>query len=227
MEAQWRVLVIDNAETMQGVAQEALLKTLEEPPASVVMLLLAEEADTLLATVRSRCQLVDLRPVPRGVVARALEERGVERPRADEIAGLAGGRPGWALRAIEDAAVVDERRRAVEHALEWMEGSSYDRLVTAVRLGDSFQKRRVKTFDDLDILLGLWRDALLLRVAVPGPMTFRGYAERLQAVTVGWELPALRRAIQAVQTCIADLDANVRPRLAIEAMVLQWPTPSR
>lgn len=227
MEGRWRVLVIDNAETMQGVAQEALLKTLEEPPASVVILLLAEEAETLLPTVRSRCQIVDLRPVPRQVVARALEARGIERSRADEIASLAGGRPGWALRAVGDAAVVDERRRAVDWALEWMEGSPYDRLVAAVRLGDTFQKRRVKVFDDLDILLGLWRDALLLRVAVPGCLTFREYAERLQGLAEGWELPALRGAIQAVQTCVADLDANVRPRLAIEAMVLQWPTPSK
>ena len=226
MEAGRRIVLVEDAETMQGVAQEALLKTLEEPPSSVVLVLLADDAEALLPTIRSRCRLVDLRPVSRATVALALVESGVAQEQAAEIAALAGGRPGWAFRAAGDPALLEGRRAAVDRALGWIAGSTYDRLVAAVRLGDAFQKRRAEVFADLDTLLGVWRDALLLRANLPHYLTYRGHAERLDGLARGWDLDALHRAVCAVQTCLSDLEANVRPRLAIEAMVLQWPTSS-
>ena len=227
MEARRRVVLVEDAETMQGIAQEALLKTLEEPPASVVLILRADDAEALLPTVRSRCQLVELRPVARPAVVAALRAAGVAEARAEEVAALAGGRPGWALRAASDPKLIQHRRDAVDRALAWIGGSSYDRLVAAVRLGDTFSKRRAEVFADLETLLGVWRDALLLHAALPHYLTYRGHADRLTELARGWELDALHRAVCAVQTCISDLEANVRPRLALEAMVLRWPTPSR
>jgi DNA polymerase-3 subunit delta' len=226
MEARRRVVLVEDAETMQGVAQEALLKTLEEPPSSVVLVLLADDAEALLPTIRSRCRLVELRPLSRATTIAALASAGLARAAAEEIAAFAGGRLGWALRAAADPSLLDGRRAAVERALGWIGGSTYDRLVAAVRLGDGFQKRRAEVFADLDTVLGVWRDALLLRADLPHYLTYRGTAERLSELTRGWELDGLHRAVCAVQTCLADLEANVRPRLAIEAMVLQWPTSS-
>lgn len=226
IEAPWRVLIVDDAELLQETAQEALLKTLEEPPASVILLLLAADADLLLPTIRSRCRALELRPVARGIVERALIESGLEALTAAEIADLAAGRMGWARRAAGDRSLIDGRRAAVDRALDWIAGSPYDRIVAAMRLGDGFSKRRDEVFDELDSLLGVWRDALLLHADQPSYLTNRGIAERLDDLTRGWDLAALSRAIQAVRACIADLEANVRPRLAMEAMVLEWPTSS-
>lgn len=226
MEGRRRVVLVEDAETMQGVAQEALLKTLEEPPSAVVMVLLADDAEALLPTIRSRCRPVELRPVPAAVVAAALRASGHASERAEEVVALAGGRPGWALRVAADPALVVEARDGVERAFAWIAGSPYDRLVAAVRLGDGFTKRRADALADLDIVLGVWRDALLLCADLPHYLTHRGYAERLAELARGWELDAVRRAVCAVQTCVADLESNVRPRLAFEAMVLQWPIPS-
>lgn len=223
MEGRWRVVLVEDAETLQGVAQEALLKTLEEPPPFVVLILLADDAEQLLPTIRSRCQLVELRPMSRAVVADSLRAAGVAPPRADEIAALAGGRPGWARRAADDPRLVQKRHDAVERALTWIAGSGYDRLVTAVKLGDSFTKRRPEVYADLETLLGVWRDALLLHAAQISYLTYRGHAERLSELARGWSGADVHRAVCAVRTCIADLEANVRPRLAIENMVLQWP----
>ncbi|MDP9366287.1 MAG: DNA polymerase III subunit, partial [Chloroflexota bacterium] len=227
MEARRRVVVVEDAESMQEVAQEALLKTLEEPPPSVVILLLAADSEALLPTIRSRCRPIELHPVPRPVVAAMLAATGTDAGRVEEIAALAAGRPGWALRAAADPALITAWRDGVERAMTWIGAPAYDRLVTAVRLGDNFSKRRPEVFADLGTLLGVWRDALLLRADLPHYLTYRGYADRLSELARGWELESLRRAVCAVQTCIADLEANVRPRLAIEAMVLQWPTSSR
>lgn len=224
MEGRWRVVLVDDAETLQGVAQEALLKTLEEPPAFMVLILLADDLELLLPTIRSRCQTVELRPVPRATVAASLVASGVKPPKAAEIAALAAGRPGWARRAADDPRLLKRRRETVDRALAWVAGSGYDRLVTAVRLGDNFAKKRGEVFADLETLLGVWRDALLLHAAQPTYLTYRGDAERLQELARGWGLEDLHRAVCAVQACIGDLEANVRPRLAMESMVSQWPT---
>jgi DNA polymerase-3 subunit delta' len=224
MEGRWRVILVEDAETLQGIAQEALLKNLEEPPAFMVMILLANDAELLLPTIRSRCQLLELRPVPAAEIRAGLESIGVKSDAVDELASLAGGIPGWARRAVSNPRLVEDRRQAVSRALDWVAASGYERIVTAVRLGDGFTKRRSETFADLNTLLGVWRDALLLRAGLSTYLTFRGTGERLAEVAAAWPLDAVHRAVRSVQSCIADLESNVRPRLALEAMVLQWPT---
>lgn len=224
MEGRWRVLILEDAETLQEVAQEALLKTLEEPPSFVVLILLVNDVETLLPTIQSRCQIVELRPLSRGVVALGLIQNGVAPDQAEEIAGLSGGRPGWAVRAAARPKLVEERRADVDRAVSWIAGSGFDRMVTAVRLGDGFTKRRAETFAALDTVLGVWRDLLLLHVSLPAYLNHRAHGERLHQLAGGWAIGELHRAVRSVQTCISDLETNVRPRLAMEAMVLQWPT---
>ncbi len=75
MESRWKVAIVEDAETMGREAASAFLKTLEEPPPFAVLILLAPEVGAVLPTIRSRCQVVELRPVAREELARALAER--------------------------------------------------------------------------------------------------------------------------------------------------------
>ncbi len=130
-----RVAIVEHAERMNEDAQNALLKTLEEPPAGVTLILCADEEDRLLPTVRSRC--VRLRVAPLGV--RAIEElladRGVaDGPAAARLARIAGGRPGLALayaRLPEAVTIRDEMARTI---LDLLAASSADRLVAGREL---------------------------------------------------------------------------------------------
>jgi DNA polymerase-3 subunit delta' len=223
MEGRWRIVIVEDAETLQEIAQEALLKTLEEPPSYMVLLLLTNDPDVLLPTIQSRCQRIDLRPVSRAVISDGLVGVGVSVADAEQIAGLAAGRPGWARQAATDKKVIQQRLDAVEQAVSWIGGSGYERLVTAVRLGDSFTKRREATYEALDTVLGVWRDILLVRAEAPQFLNHQGHGERLRELAREWGLAEVHRAVCSVQTCIGDLEMNVRPRLAMEAMVLQWP----
>ena len=93
-----RVAIIEEAHRLNEDAQSALLKTLEEPPAGVVLLLCADEEERLLPTVRSRCARIRLGPVPVRVIEDWLVELGAaDPPRAARLARIAGGRPGVAL----------------------------------------------------------------------------------------------------------------------------------
>ena len=97
-----RVALIEEAERMNEEAQSALLKTLEEPPAGVTIILCADREDALLPTVRSRCVRLRLGPVAVREVEAILADQGVaDPPTASRLARLASGRPGlartWAL----------------------------------------------------------------------------------------------------------------------------------
>jgi DNA polymerase-3 subunit delta' len=224
VESRWRVLLLDDAELMQDTAQEALLKTLEEPPSFTVIVMLANDAQLLLPTVRSRCQLVELTPLPRSSIESGLRAKSIPAERAAAIAGAAGGLPGWAVRAAEQPKLLSERLESIETAVIWLSGSPYDRVVAAVKLADSFSKRRAAVFRDLEIALGVWRDALLLKTGLAEAVSFPTAAEKVRAAVLSLPLDSIFYAVRSVRQCIADLEANVRPRLTIESMVFQWPT---
>lgn len=224
MEGRWRVVIVEDAETLQETAQEALLKTLEEPPGFMVLTLLTDDAETLLPTVRSRCELIDVRHVSTTTIIQSLLDTEVSRDVAEDVAALAAGRIGWAHRATKDPELAKQRREVLDRALGWTQADAYHRLVTAVRMGDAFAKKRDETFQELEAVLTVWRDALLTRVGLPGFATNLHLAGQDADRFGDWDIGALHRAIESVQDCIGDLESNVRPRLALEAMVLQWPT---
>lgn len=94
-----RVYVIAEAERMNEAAQNALLKTLEEPPGETVLILVTSSADRLLPTIRSRCQRVPFDLLPEAFVSERLQAlAGLDPPAAQTLARLSGGRLGEALR---------------------------------------------------------------------------------------------------------------------------------
>jgi DNA polymerase III subunit delta' len=107
-EGRYRVVIVDEADRLTDDAQNALLKSLEEPAASSVFVLVSSRPETLLATIRSRCSRLRFGRLPVAEVARLLAERhGYEAAEAHAIAAVADGSPGRALeagsRAFRDA----------------------------------------------------------------------------------------------------------------------------
>ena len=94
----YKVYIIDEAEKMTEQAQNAMLKTIEEPPAYAVILLLTVNAKLLLPTILSRCILLNVRPVARGQITKLLTEHyGIAGFMADVAADFADGVPGKAI----------------------------------------------------------------------------------------------------------------------------------
>lgn len=93
----WRVTIVDTADEMNDAAANALLKTLEEPPERGQLLLIANNPGRLPSTIRSRCQRMDLRPLPLTTVEHALTEMGIAPAEAEKLAQLSGGAIGMAL----------------------------------------------------------------------------------------------------------------------------------
>ena len=221
-ESAWRVVIVNDVETMQETAQEAFLKTLEEPPSYVVIVLLTTDADLLLPTILSRCVTLRMQIPSSAVVESALVERGVEAPRAREVAALSDGSIGWALTAANDPALVEEREQARARAREWIASDTYERLVTTMLLADGFAKDRDAVYVALLAVQRAWREILHVvervgvdRAAVDWPRPNHGFTGR-----------SVVASLRSIDVCIADLEANVRPRLALQTMVSAWPSQS-
>src|SRR5215203_5798710 len=215
LESDRRVLIVDDAETLLEPAQQALLKTLEEPPLGVTLMLLADEPEALLETVRSRCQEIPIRPVPEAALAQALQCRGIADSLAAEVASLSRGCAGWALAAVADKKLLQARRDERASAARWLKSSRYERLVTAFTLGDQFGKRRSEVVGVLQAVIELLREEMIAAAR----------AMEQEPESAGRSMPAqsFSRAIISSLQCLSDLDTNVRPRLALEAMVVAWP----
>lgn len=100
-----KVFVVEQAEVMTAQSQNALLKTLEEPAGRALIVLLTDQAGSLLPTIRSRCQTVRFAALDVNRVAAELRQRGVDQPVAAKAAALAGGSLGVALKWIEDGVI--------------------------------------------------------------------------------------------------------------------------
>ncbi len=137
-----RVFIIDGAERMTGEAANCLLKTLEEPPDNVYLLLLTQQPAALLPTVRSRCRLVELRPVAAGLIEAMLTEGGADAETARTIARLAEGRAGWAAEATADPSVLEARRERLDDSIA-VAGMDYSaRLVRAAKIAADYDRAR-------------------------------------------------------------------------------------
>ena len=220
--ARWKIQIIDDADQFSEAAPDAFLKTLEEPPPYAVIILIAGSVDTVSETVRSRCRHVALGLVPRAEIEAALMERGETSERAATIARAGRGRVAWALRMAADPDRWRQRAEHINTAFEQLT-TPLGRLQVTGAVATNFSRRRDQTFELVELYTGLWRDALLYRAGVAEQTAYPEVGTELAAYAGQFELPTLRRALWASRRCLSDLDANIQARVALQAMVMQWP----
>ncbi len=210
-----RVAVIAHFESATDAAANALLKTLEEPPAYAHLVLLALEAEALLPTIVSRAAVLALRPVPREELRQALVTRwGMEEAQADRLARLSGGRVGWAVhpnRAIQAA-------QALEQLLDVLHAD----LPARLSLAETVAKEPSALPALLETWRSAWRDVLLLQQGVEA-ITWREYQMELRALAARISPEKTVQVLQALAQTLDDLEASVNPQLALEVLVLGMP----
>src|SRR5690606_21134427 len=119
-DSRYRVAIFEGFDHAAPRAQDALLKTLEEPAPHAVLILLAESNENIMPTIVSRCQIIPLRPVSQAEVKGFLQMHGADDERATLLARLSSGRIGWALTALQRS----EERRVGKECRSWW--SSYE-----------------------------------------------------------------------------------------------------
>lgn len=219
-EGRHRVAIFVDFERAQPRAQDALLKTLEEPAPDAVLILIAASANALLPTITSRCQTLALRPLPFEVLRAGLQTRGVDAERASLLARLSGGRVGWALQALEDETLLEQRAAALGLLEDCLDANRAERFALAEQLA---RRGRPEVQATLEQWQTLWRDLLLLVTdsEVPVVNSDRDAMLRQRARQLGPQ--EVQCALAATRRLLANLRSNMQLRLALEVMLLDYP----
>lgn len=214
-EAPRKACIMEPAERMSVNAANSLLKTLEEPPGNALIILLTENADMLLPTIRSRCQLVRFSPLSSENVRLLLEKSGLAADRADLLAPLSEGSMQRAGELDNDA-LAARREMLITH----LSALDLGRIGTIFDAAEELAGNREETLASLDLLLSLARDSVYLNsgcaeiVNTAIRPALESYAARFtleRALQVLGDIMETRRAVQR----------NANNKLALDCLFMK------
>jgi len=219
-DARYRIAILANFEKARGQAQDAILKTLEEPPPFAIIILLANSTENTLETIQSRCQTVYLRPVASDTIRDTLIERfGSDPEKASVLARLSGGRIGWAISAAQDENVLNQRERA----LELLEGVLQNTRKDRFKLAEDLSKDKLALRPLLELWQTYWRDLLLMTLSSPVKPVNVDRLTQLERFSRRLDSAGVERALKTTQEAMRLLDTNANVRLLLEVLMLDYP----
>ena len=210
-EASRKVYILTDVERMNAEAENCLLKTLEEPPASSVLILLTSNVEALLPTTRSRCQILQFHPIPTQELAEILIDRfSVAPEQATTLAIAAGGAIGKALTQLEKGSMLTEEVPDILRETD---------LLAAFRLAENL-KDNPETLGDL---VTWYRDLLFLQQGAPSDLITHIHSlEELQVIVPRYSHLRIQQAIQTIfDTKSLIENTNTNATLALEVMCLK------
>ncbi len=209
-----RVFLIDQIDRANEQAANSLLKTLEEPPQHLILVLTAQNQYDLLPTIRSRAVLIPLRALTAAEVRGFIASRGLDSP--ERRAALAGGSPGTAVTL--DIAAYDKRRAAMLALLET--AARQADFSTWARQSEALNASRSEKLEGyLDVLYVLLEDLLLLTHGT-GPLKNPDVQRQLQAIASHVSFDWLREALRRTDELIMLLRRNIQKSTALDALVV-------
>lgn len=211
-----KVVVVVDAERMNESTQNRFLKTLEEPSADTVILLLTAHPDLLLGTIRSRCQALGFGPLPQDLLAAHLERTGIDPARAKTLAAMSQGSLGRALALVDE-----DHLRGRDEALEGLERAFGGDLADVIAWAEATTEGQGRTqllgaVDALELWL---RDQLLQSVGVSDELLItrdRAVPAPDRAEPRG----ALIRRIERLRAVRGAIARYQNPRMVAEAVLL-------
>lgn len=219
-EGRYRIALILRFEEANPYASNALLKTLEEPPDRVVLMLTAREPEGLLPTIVSRCELIRLRPLSLETLSEELQSQyNVPSKEAELLAHISGGRPGSALRYLQNPELLFTRQTALKDLQHLLAANRVQRFAYAEELA----KQKSETGNILQIWTSFYRDVLLLQTGSDVPITNIDWIAEIQALTQSVDVEKAKEMITTIDRTQTLLSKNVNDRLTLEVLMLDLP----
>jgi len=218
------VVIIDGTESMSDEAANALLKTLEEPPPHAMFLLLTANDEAVLTTVQSRCQTMTLVPLAKDRMVNHLINAHEATPElAEQLFRLSRGCLGWAIGALNDSQVLEQRDADLAKMQETLEAGLVTRFTYANEVATLFGSDREAAKNLLALWLRWWRDLLLIKEGAEEFLHNSDHAESLKSQASGLSTAEIVQFINRLMQTLSNLDSNVSPRLAMEVLMLNLP----
>lgn len=217
--SRYKVYIINEAEKMTPQAQNAILKTLEEPPEYAVILLLVSNLNTLLPTILSRCVVLNMKPVRDELVKSYLmEQLQVPDYKADVCVAFARGNLGKA-KALASSEEFENVKNEALGLLKYIQDMEIPEIVAAVKKVGEF---KLETSDYLDILAIWYRDVLLFKATADAShLVFREEIQAIRKVAGRSSYEGIEKVIRALDKAKKRLEANVNFDLVMELLFLE------
>ena len=215
---QYKIYLIEEAERLTVEAQNAMLKTLEEPPAYGLIIMMAESAAAFLSTILSRCVKISLQPLDSKVVKAELGRRGVESGKAGIAAAFAQGSIGQALKLCEDENF-EEMRTELFQFLGRIPQLSQLEVMKGSQLWDQFKSEQEALFS---LLLIWYRDILVYQeTRDPAQILCADQLETIASMASYYENRKLIQITDKVLDIHKKLKANANAALAIDCLLME------
>lgn len=219
-EARYRIALLLNFQTANASAQNALLKTLEEAPAKVILLLTADSADALLPTISSRCEILRLRPIPVEWLEKELQTRWHLPPEDARLyAHISNGRTGLALQMANDPEIVEKRKIWADEFFRLLPLNRRDRFAAVDALTRSRDALRLT----LQVWLSLARDLLLNTHNMQDLLTNLDYQTEINALNASLSSNQALDMVNEIITTLDNLESNANLRLLLDNLLLAIP----
>ena len=219
-EAEWRVVILADAQAMNPEAGNALLKVLEEPPDGTLLVLTAPQPADLLPTLVSRCRQIRFSPLPAADIQRMLDVDGAMlQDSLESLAALSGGSYTRAQARIEGSWL--QRREWIGRALaDLMDATGAPDIRMWLALAERLAKKKDLIEDSLEIIT-MWLRDILVAGCDPQRVLNRDQIAWLKQLAGQIDRQTLLAQIDAVETAKRALRANTNARLTLDAMVLR------
>jgi len=210
----YKVTIIEPADAMNTAAANSLLKTLEEPVPSTLIILVTSQARRLPATIKSRCQHLHFRPPKREAARKWLSSR-VGSLDSELLLDLAGGAPLRAL-ALSESGILDERLKRLGELAALSAGE-----IEPVALAAAWKESDLSRL--LEWIWGWVADMLRIKQGGDGGMlTNPDQKERLQKIANGIESKELYRFLDKINETIRGLGTQLNTQMSLESILLTW-----
>jgi DNA polymerase-3 subunit delta' len=218
--ARYRVAILLRFEEAHISAANALLKTLEEPPQQVVLILTAESAETLLPTIVSRCEVLRLRPLSLQEVSQGLQDRwGIAAEESHLLAHISGGRPGYALRLHQNPELLQQRAAWLDEHARMLASSRVERFAYA----EALSKDRGALSASLQVWASLWRDVMIQASGAAAPIANLDRSEEVGILAERFGMDGACQILAVLNRTLDLLGRNANARLASEVLMLDLP----
>jgi len=214
----YKVYIVKEAEKMNEQAQNALLKTIEEPPEYVIIILLSANKERLLPTIRSRCVTLDVKPIDTAKIKQYLiDNYGIVDYVAETAAKFSAGNVGRAVRYASSEDFLEMKGVVVRILRNLDKDSIADEIAGIMHLEG--YKKEIK--DCIDLMILWFRDLLVLKATGDANrVLFREEYKYLNEQIAKREYSSIERAIESMEKTKKRLDANVRFDTALEIMFM-------
>lgn len=216
--SKYKIYIIPEADLMTVQAQNALLKTIEEPPEYAVIMLLTENAETLLPTIRSRCVMMKLRNIKDQLVKKYLMEQ-MEIPdyKADVCVAFAQGNMGKAIMLATSDHFNEIKEEAV-HLLKNIDEMDVSELMEAVKKCMTY---KLEINDYLDIIAIWYRDVLIYKATKSvDRVVFSDQLRYIRERASKSSYEGIENILDGIEKAKSRIKANVNFELTMELLLL-------